>query len=100
MANKKDLTPEEIAAQEQADAEAKAKAEQEAAEAAEKTAAEAKAKKKAKPSEVELKDKDTGFYDHETGFKVVRDQRVQLGENVGKATQIAIESGRLLLIKE
>jgi hypothetical protein len=91
MAEKKETAPtaEELAAKEKAETES-----------AEKAAAEAKAKKKAKPHEVELKDKDTGFYDQETGFKVVRDQRVPLGDNVGKATQMAIESGRLLLIKD
>jgi hypothetical protein len=87
MAEKKETAPtaEELAAKEKAETE---------------PAAEAKAKKKAKPHEVELKDKDTGFYDQETGFKVVRDQRVPLGDNVGKATQMDIESGRLLLIKD
>ncbi len=46
----------------------------------------------------ELADKDTGFYDHETGFKVVRDQRMPLGDRVGKATRTAIVSGRLLVV--
>jgi hypothetical protein len=48
----------------------------------------------------ELADKDTGFFDHETGFKVVRDQRIPLGEKVGKATRTAIVSGRLLVVGE
>ena len=74
-------------------AEAKAKADEEA------KAAEAKAKAKAdKARVVELKDKDTGFWDPVTGFQVVRDQQVKLGSKVGDATQVALESGRLLIV--
>lgn len=46
----------------------------------------------------ELADKDTGFYDHVTGFKVVRDQRVALSGDPGEATNIAIATGRLVLV--
>ena len=49
---------------------------------------------------VELKDKDTGFYDPVTGFQVVRDQQVQLGSTIGDATQVAIASGRLLIVED
>ncbi|MCC7308392.1 MAG: hypothetical protein IT173_12565, partial [Acidobacteria bacterium] len=72
-------------------AEAKAKADEEA------KAAEAKAKAD-KARVVELKDKDTGFWDPVTGFQVVRDQQVKLGSKVGDATQVALESGRLLIV--
>lgn len=47
---------------------------------------------------VELKHKDTMFYDPMTGFEIVRDERKELTKPVGKATQTAIESGRLLVI--
>lgn len=49
---------------------------------------------------VELKDKDTGFWDPVTGFQLVRDQQVNLGSTVGDATRIALESGRLLIVGE
>jgi hypothetical protein len=45
----------------------------------------------------ELKDQTTGFYDPETGLKIVRDQQVETGR-VGIATAIAIKSGRLLAV--
>ncbi len=44
----------------------------------------------------ELKDQTTGFYDSQTGFKIVRDQRKPLGKNVGMATTQAIQNGRLV----
>lgn len=53
---------------------------------------------KAKRQTVELADKATGFFDSETGFKLVRDQRKDLGTNVGSATQRALASGRLLIV--
>lgn len=56
------------------------------------------AKKSAKAKTVELKDKDTGFYDPVTGFQVVRDQQVKLGSTIGDATNTAIASGRLLIV--
>lgn len=52
------------------------------------------------PAVVELKDKDTGFYDPVTGFQVVRDQQVQLGSTVGDATRLALESKRLLIVSD
>lgn len=59
-------------------------------------------KKEAAPSlagkKVELADKDTGFYDAATGFKVVRDQKVELGDVIGEKTNVALASGRLLLV--
>jgi hypothetical protein len=45
---------------------------------------------------VELKDKSTSFHDFETGFDIVRDQRKELGEKVGRATAQAIRAGRLV----
>ncbi|MGE0367216.1 MAG: hypothetical protein AB7Q00_15930 [Phycisphaerales bacterium] len=85
----------EKAAAEKAAAE-KAAAEKAAAdEAAEKTAS----KKAAKAKTVELKDKDTGFFDPVTGFQVVRDQQVKLGSTIGNATNEALQSGRLLIVE-
>lgn len=52
----------------------------------------------AKGKLVELKDKETGFYDPATGFQVVRDQQVELGKTVGDATRVALQSGRLLIV--
>lgn len=49
---------------------------------------------------VELKDKETGFYDSETDFKVVRDQQVKLGDSIGRRTNEAIMSGGLLVVSE
>jgi hypothetical protein len=45
----------------------------------------------------QLKDQTTGFYDPETGLKIVRDQEVET-DRVGIATAIAIKSGRLLAV--
>lgn len=54
---------------------------------------------KAQPGDtVELKDKETGFYDDETQVKVVRDQNVKLGDHIGKKTNEAIVSGGLLVV--
>lgn len=47
---------------------------------------------------VELKDKETGFTDPETGFDISRDQKVELGDSVGARTQQAILSGGLLIV--
>ena len=44
-----------------------------------------------------LKDQTTGFYDPETGLKIVRDQQIETGR-VGIATAIAIKSGRLIAV--
>lgn len=49
-------------------------------------------------STVQLADSDTSFFDHETGFKLVRDGKEKLGDNVGKKTASAILSGRLLVV--
>lgn len=45
----------------------------------------------------QLKDQTTGFFDPETGLKIVRDQVVET-DRVGVATAIAIRSGRLLAV--
>lgn len=56
-------------------------------------------KTNAKPGDtVELADKDTGFSDPETEFKIVRDQKVKLGERIGRKTNRAIVSGALLVV--
>lgn len=47
---------------------------------------------------VELKDKETGFYDQETDFQVVRDQQAQLGSSIGRRTNEALMSGGLLVV--
>lgn len=60
----------------------------------------AKAAEEAKGKEVQLRDKDTGFYDPATGFQVVRDQKVKLGKTVGDATRVALQSGRLLIVED
>lgn len=67
---------------------------------AEKQAKEAARSKGGKAKTVELKDKDTGFFDPVTGFQVVRDQQVKLGSTIGDATQTAIASGRLLYVED
>jgi hypothetical protein len=53
---------------------------------------------KAHGKKVELRDKETGFYDPVTGFQVVRDQQVELGDAIGDATRVALQSGRLLIV--
>lgn len=53
----------------------------------------------AKPGDtVELKDKETGFTDPQTGFDISRDQKVKLGDTIGEATNMAIMSGGLLIV--
>lgn len=47
---------------------------------------------------VELKDKEGGFTDPETGFDISRDQKVKLGETIGQRTHTAILSGGLLVV--
>jgi hypothetical protein len=47
---------------------------------------------------VELADKDGGFYDPQTQFKVVRGQQVKLGKTIGTKTNTALVSGRLLVV--
>lgn len=47
---------------------------------------------------VELADKETGFFDSSTQFKIVRDQRVKLGDTIGAKTLRALSSGSLLLV--
>jgi len=49
-----------------------------------------------KSTAVELKDKETTFYDPETKFKVVRDQVAELGPKKGKLTIAAIASKGLI----
>ena len=44
-----------------------------------------------------LKDQTTGFYDPETGLKIVRDQQVET-DRIGVATAVAIKAGRLLAV--
>ena len=61
-------------------------------------AGQTESKQEARPM-VELKHKDTMFFDSLTGFEIVRDERKELTKPVGKATQTAIESGRLLIVK-
>jgi hypothetical protein len=45
-----------------------------------------------------LADKETSFYDHETGFELVREATSELGDVVGNKTHTAIMSGRLLIV--
>ena len=53
----------------------------------------------AKPGDtVELRDKETGFTDAETGFDISRDQQVKLGDTIGQRTNVALASGALLLV--
>lgn len=48
---------------------------------------------------VELADKETSFYDPKTQFKVVRDASEKLGKTIGDKTNIALLSGRLLVVE-
>jgi hypothetical protein len=45
---------------------------------------------------VQLKDQSTSFHDFETEFDIVRSQKKQLGETIGRATAVAIQNGRLI----
>lgn len=47
---------------------------------------------------VELADKETSFFDPETKLKVVREDSVKLGKNIGAKTNTAIMSGRLVVV--
>lgn len=47
---------------------------------------------------VELANKEVGFYDPETGLKLVRSQTAKLGPSVGRKTNIALSSGALLVV--
>jgi hypothetical protein len=47
---------------------------------------------------VQLKDQSTSFHDFDTGFDIVRSQKKELGENVGRATAIALQHGRLIAV--
>lgn len=54
---------------------------------------------KAQPGDtVELKDKEIGFTDPDTGFDISRDQKKKLGERIGTRTHAAILSGGLLIV--
>lgn len=59
----------------------------------------AKSKQKARAGDtVELANKDVGFYDPQSQFKVVRDQKKKLGKTVGAKTNYALLSGALLVV--
>jgi hypothetical protein len=47
----------------------------------------------------ELKDQQTSFYDDETGLTVTRDERVKIGEDVGRKTMLMIQHGGLVEVK-
>jgi hypothetical protein len=47
----------------------------------------------------ELKDKDSGFYDHETDFGIYREEQKALGKKVGRSTEQAIQTGRLIEVR-
>lgn len=54
---------------------------------------------KAKPGDtVELKTKDGGFYDFETGFQIRNSEKVALGDRIGTRTNEALISGGLLVV--
>ncbi len=56
---------------------------------------------KAQPGDkVELANKDVGFFDPETEFKIVRSQEKELGETVGHRTNLALNSGALLVVSQ
>lgn len=99
-------TAEELAAkaiEDKAAEEAGDATEKEAAQSAEKKAVEDAAAGKQPKSPagklVELAHKETGFYDSVTGFQIVRDQKVKLGDTIGEKTNEALQSGRLLFVK-
>lgn len=48
----------------------------------------------------ELKHKHGSFTDFETELVINRDQQVEVKEPIGKATLTAIQSGRILLVRE
>jgi hypothetical protein len=47
---------------------------------------------------VELANKEGGFTDHETGFDISRDQKVELKDRIGSLTNEALMSGGLLVV--
>jgi hypothetical protein len=59
----------------------------------------AEKKTNAEPGDVvELADKSAGFTDPDTGFDISRDQKLPLGDTVGKQTQLAVASGGLVIV--
>jgi hypothetical protein len=100
----KDTPPAEPTAEELAAKAAEDKAAEEAGNAAEEKAAaapaEGKLPKKKAGKLVELAHKETGFFDSVTGFQIVRDQQVELGETIGEKTNEALLSGRLLIVND
>jgi hypothetical protein len=59
----------------------------------------AMANSNAKPGDaVELKDKEGGFSDWETGFDISRSQVKKLGDRIGERTHQAIASGGLVIV--
>lgn len=48
----------------------------------------------------ELAHKHGSFHDFETGLTINREDQVEVTEPIGNATQTAIQSGRLLLVRE
>ena len=49
---------------------------------------------------VQLARKEGIFIDYETGFEVSNAEQATLGDPIGKATNLAIQSGGLLIISE
>lgn len=57
-------------------------------------------KKVGEPGDVvQLKDRESGFTDPDTGFDISREQKAELGDTVGERTQQAIMSGGLVIVK-
>ncbi len=48
----------------------------------------------------ELAHKHGSFHDFETGLTINRDDQVEVTEPIGAATGVAIQSGRLLFVRE
>src|SRR5215212_7719433 len=63
------------------------------------TDAEGEKMKDGESTVVQLKDQSTGFHDFETGFDINRSQKKELGENIGRATAIALHHGRLIRVE-
>ncbi|HUF02796.1 MAG TPA: hypothetical protein VMM38_01330 [Aridibacter sp.] len=54
---------------------------------------------KARPGDtVELANKEIGFNDPATGFKIVRTEKQKLGKSIGNKTNLALSSGALLIV--
>jgi hypothetical protein len=47
---------------------------------------------------VELANKEGGFTDHETGFDISRDQKVELKDRIGTLTNEALMSGGFVVV--